>query len=250
MASHEMLSRITGDPVWADRTEDLAFNSLPAALDHRQKGIHYITSANSIAQLNRTGSQRQFENGFPMQAYMLGIDNYRCCPHNYGMGWPYYVEEMWAATPDAGLVATLHGPSRVTARVADGTDVTITADTTYPFGDTITYTVDTPTALAFPLYLRIPGWCAGPALTVNGAAVAVPAGPAYARIDRTWRTGDRIVLRLPMQTRVRTWTGNHDAVSIDFGALTFSLAITENWTRVGGTDAWPTSEVRPGSAWN
>ena len=33
---------------------------------------------------------------------MLGIDNYRCCPHNYGMGWPYYVEEMWLATPDAG----------------------------------------------------------------------------------------------------------------------------------------------------
>ena len=140
MASHEMLSRITGDPVWADRTEDLAFNSLPAALDPKQTGIHYVTSANSIAQLNRTGSQGQFQNGFPMQAYMLGIDNYRCCPHNYGMGWPYYVEEMWAATPDDGLGATLHGPSRVTAKVADGTTVTITADTAYPFTDTITFT--------------------------------------------------------------------------------------------------------------
>ena len=117
MASHEMLTRITGDPIWSDRVEDLAFNSLPASLDQKQRGIHYITSANSIAQLDRTGSQAQFQNGFPMQAYMLGIDNYRCCPHNYGMGWPYYVEEMWAATPDAGLAANLHGPSRVTATV-------------------------------------------------------------------------------------------------------------------------------------
>ena len=250
MASHEMLSRITGDPIWADRTEDLAFNSLPASLDPNRPGIHYITSANSIAQLNRTGSQGQFQNGFPMQAYMLGIDNYRCCPHNYGMGWPYYVEEMWAATPDNGLVATLHGPSRVTAAVADGTAVTINAETAYPFTDTITFTVTTPKALAFPLYLRIPGWCACPSITVNGSAVPASAGPAYARIDRTWTTGDRVVLRLPMQARTRTWSGNHNSVSVDFGALTFSLAITESWSRIGGTDAWPTTEVRPGSAWN
>ncbi|GID96898.1 hypothetical protein Adi01nite_63100 [Amorphoplanes digitatis] len=250
MASHEMLSRITGDPVWADRVEDLAFNSLPASLDQKQKGIHYITSANSIAQLDRTGRQAQFQNGFPMQAYMLGIDNYRCCPHNYGMGWPYYVEEMWAATPDAGLVANLHGPSRVTARVADGTAVTIVADTSYPFSETITYTVSTPKALAFPLYLRIPGWCPSPTVTVNGAAAAVAPGPAYSKISRTWANGDRVVLRLPMRAAVKTWAGNHNAVSVGFGALTFSLAITENWSRAGGTDAWPTSEVRPGSAWN
>jgi hypothetical protein len=250
MASHEMLSRITGDPIWADRTEDLAFNSLPAGLDQKQKGIHYITSANSIALLDRPGHQAQFQNGFGMQAYMLGIDNYRCCPHNYGQGWPYYVEEMWAATPDNGLVAQLHGPSRVTAKAGDGTAVTVTADTTYPFGDTITYTVTTPKSVAFPLYLRVPGWCAQPTLTVNGAAAAVAAGPAYAKISRTWTTGDKVVLRLPRQARVRTWTGNHNAVSVDFGALTFSLAITENWSRIGGTDAWPTSEVRPGSAWN
>jgi hypothetical protein len=166
------------------------------------------------------------------------------------MGWPYYVEEMWAATPDSGLVATLHGPSRVTAQVADGTAVTINAETAYPFTDTITFTVTTPKALAFPLYLRIPGWCAGPTITVNGSAVAATAGPSYARISRTWTTGDRVVLRLPMQARTRTWPANHNAVSVDFGALTFSLAITENWSRIGGTDAWPTTEVRPGSAWN
>jgi hypothetical protein len=181
---------------------------------------------------------------------MLGIDNYRCCPHNYGMGWPYYVEEMWAATPDNGLVAQLHGPAAVTAKVGDGTTVTIAAATSYPFTDTVTYTVHTPKAVAFPLYLRVPKWCAQPVLTVNGAAAAVPAGPAYAKVSRTWSDGDRIVLRLPMQAKARTWSGNHQAVSVDFGALTFSLAITENWSRIGGADAWPTSEVRPGSAWN
>jgi hypothetical protein len=250
MASHEILTRITGDPIWSDRVEELAFNSLPAALDPHQRGIHYVTSANSIALLDRAGSQAQFQNGFAMQAYMLGIDNYRCCPHNYGMGWPYYVEEMWVATPDGGLAATLHGPSTVTARVADGTTVTIKADTSYPFSDTITYTVTTPKALSFPLYFRIPGWCATPSMAVNGAAVSVGGGPAYGKIARTWTTGDRIVLRLPMRAKARQWAANHNAVSVDFGPLTFSLAITENWTQTGGSATWPTREVRPGSAWN
>jgi hypothetical protein len=250
MASHEILARITGDPVWGDRVEDLAFNSLPASLDHKHRGIHYITSANSIAQLDRPGTQGQFQNGFAMQAYELGIDNYRCCPHNYGQGWPYYVEEMWAATPDNGLAAMLHGPARVTAKVADGTTVTVTADTTYPFSDTVTFTVRTPRRLAFPLYLRIPGWCTAPVLQVNGTRVAARGGPAYARIHRTWSDRDRVTLRLPMQPRVRTWAQNHGAVSVDYGALTFSLAIQEEWRRVGGTDAWPKQEVLPASAWN
>ena len=41
MQSDEILVRITGDPVWADRTENLAFNSLPAALNPRQGAALY-----------------------------------------------------------------------------------------------------------------------------------------------------------------------------------------------------------------
>ena len=48
MHSHQLLARMTGDSVWLDRCEDLAFNLLPASLDPAQQGIHYITCANSI----------------------------------------------------------------------------------------------------------------------------------------------------------------------------------------------------------
>ncbi len=37
MHSHQILTRITGDTLWADRCEDLAVNTLPAAFDPRQK---------------------------------------------------------------------------------------------------------------------------------------------------------------------------------------------------------------------
>lgn len=117
MASHELLTRITGDPVWADRCEELAFNMLPAALDPQGKSLHYVTSANSVDLDNTPKTQGQFQNGFAMQSLQPGVDQYRCCPHNYGMGWPYFTEELWLATPGDGLAAAMYAPCTVRTRV-------------------------------------------------------------------------------------------------------------------------------------
>nr|WP_042198698.1 RICIN domain-containing protein [Kibdelosporangium sp. MJ126-NF4]CEL23493.1 Putative glycosyl hydrolase of unknown function (DUF1680) [Kibdelosporangium sp. MJ126-NF4]CTQ89107.1 Putative glycosyl hydrolase of unknown function (DUF1680) [Kibdelosporangium sp. MJ126-NF4] len=243
MASHELLTRITGDPLWADRTEELAFNMLPACLDPQGKVTHYVTSANGV-QLDDFGKTRgQFQNGFAMQAYKPGVTVYRCCPHNYGQGWPYYVEEMWLTTADGGIVASLYGPSTVTVG-----STRIEQQTSYPFSDTITFRFALPQRRRFPFSLRIPGWCGSPQLTVNGAPVAAPAGPKYTTITRAWQTGDVVRLRLPMSPRTRIW--QNKAVSVDYGALTFALRIEERWNRYAGTADWPEYEVKPGSAWN
>jgi hypothetical protein len=250
MASHQLLARITGDPVWADRCEDLAFNSLPAALDPAGKAIHYITSANSVDLDNTTKTEGQFQNGFAMQAYMPGVDQYRCCPHNYGMGWPYFTEELWLATPDNGLAAAMYAPSSVTAKVADGTSVTVTETTDYPFSDTVTLTVSTPRPLAFPLYLRIPGWCTAPQVTVAGAAASASAGPSWTVVNRTWHSGDTVVLRFPQNTTLRTWPGNHGATAVDHGPLTYALNIGENYVQYTGTAQFPSYEVHATTPWN
>ncbi|MET8859030.1 RICIN domain-containing protein [Streptomyces sp. NPDC004579] len=250
MASHELLTRITGDPVWADRCEDLAFNMLPASLDPAGKSIHYITSANSVDLDNRPKTQGQFQNGFAMQAFHAGVDQYRCCPHNYGMGWPYFTEELWLTGADGGLTAALYAPSRVKAVVAGGTTVTVTEETGYPFQDTITLTVSTPRPVRFPLRLRVPGWCTGPQLQVNGTTVAASDGPSWARIDRTWREGDIVRLRLPQKARLRSWPGQHGAVSVERGPLTYSLRIGERYDRYAGDDAFPAYEVHATTGWN
>ncbi|GGM44395.1 RICIN domain-containing protein [Dactylosporangium sucinum] len=252
MHSFQLLARMTGDGVWLDRCEDLAFNSLPAALDPAQQGIHYVTCANGIGLTNATLTQGQFQNGFPMLAYMLGIHNYRCCPHNYGMGWPYYAQELWFATWDRGLCAAMYGASSVTAKVgANATTVTITEDTDYPFGDTVTLTMSTPGSVSFPLYLRIPKWSNGASVRVNGTLVtgALEAG-SFVVVDQAWNNGDKVTVALPMRTTVRTWAKNGNAVSVDNGPLTFSLSIAERWQRIGGTDAWPANEVYANSPWN
>lgn len=250
MASHELLTRITGDPVWADRCEDLAFNMLPASLDPQGKAIHYITSANSVDLDNQPKTQGQFQNGFAMQAFHPGVDQYRCCPHNYGMGWPYFNEELWLATPDGGLAAAMYAPSRVRAQVAQGTTVTVTEDTGYPFTETVTLTLSTPRPVRFPLRLRVPGWCDGPDLRVNGQAVSAASGPAWATVDRTWRDGDRVSLRLPQRTALRRWPDQHDAVSVQHGPLTYSLKIGERYERYADSDTFTEYEVHATSPWN
>ncbi|WP_420037004.1 beta-L-arabinofuranosidase domain-containing protein [Streptomyces sp. cg28] len=249
MASHELLTRITGDPVWADRCEDLAFNMLPASLDPQGKGIHYVTSANSVDLDNSRKTDGQFQNGFAMQSFQPGVDQYRCCPHNYGMGWPYFTEELWLATPDGGLAAALYAPSEVRTRIGDAT-VTVREETDYPFDETVTLTLSTDKPVAFPLRLRVPGWCDKPRLAVNGRTVQAGSGPSFAEVSRTWKDGDRVTLRMPQRTTLRTWSGNHDSVSVDHGPLTYSLKIAEKYVRTGGTDTFPEYDVHAASAWN
>ncbi len=250
MHSFEMLTRFTGDTVWADRCEELAFNMLPAAFDAEQKVSHYLTSANSI-QLDDELKHGQFQNSFPMQAYKPAVHAYRCCPHNYGMGWPYFTQEMWLATTDNGLAAAMYGANDVRAVVGDGTEVAITQDTEYPFSDIVTLTVSTPRTTRFPFYLRIPGWADDATIELNGQPLSIRSEPgSWAKVEREWIDGDRLTLHLPMQTSTRRWQDNHDSISVDRGPLTYSLQITERVEQFAGTTEWPELAVYPESAWN
>jgi hypothetical protein len=57
--------------------------------------------------------------------------------------------------------------------------------------------------VSFPLYLRIPGWCKNPQVTVNGSQVsAAPDARGFAVIARTWAEGDLVELQLPMKPMV------------------------------------------------
>ena len=249
MHSFEMLTKISGSPLWADRCEELAFNSLPAALTPDQKALHYLTAANMI-QLDRKNKHPGLCNEGTMLSYSPH-EVYRCCQHNVSHGWPYYAEELWLATADRGLCASLYAASEVSAKVGDDVDVKIVEETDYPFSDTIRLKLALPKAARFPLYLRVPQWSGPPTLHINGKPLDVKAAPlSYLLLQRQWADGDLLSLRLPMRVAVRTWKKNKDSVSVDYGPLTFSLEIGQRWQRYGGSDAWPEWEVLPTTPWN
>ncbi len=248
MFSDEMLVGITGDRTWADRAEEIAFNSFPAAMTPDLKGLHYITSPNQI-QLDSANKSPMIQNSGEMFRY--DPYTYRCCQHNAAFGWPYFSEYLWMATRDNGLAAVMYAPSQVKAKVADGTEIKLTETTSYPFDDSIAIAVATPKPVRFPLMLRVPGWCDNPSVSVNGKPLPAPKDArGWLVLDRLWSANDKLVLALPNKIRVQVWKENRNTVSVSRGPLTYSLKIGERWVRAGGTDEFPSQDVYPSTPWN
>ncbi|MEO6527738.1 MAG: beta-L-arabinofuranosidase domain-containing protein [Gemmatimonadaceae bacterium] len=263
MTSNGLLLRFTGDSRWADHTEDVAFNTFPAAFTDDYRALRYLVAPNMVVSDSRNHAPGIANDG---PFLMMNPFSSRCCQHNHAAGWVYNVENSWMATPDDGLAAQLYGDSEVRARVGEGVDVRLVSDSRYPFEEQVRLTVHTPQAVEFPLYLRVPRWCRGAALRINGQRVAVDTRPGeYLRIARRWRQGDRIVLDLPMELSLREWRKNKNSVSVDYGPLTFSLAIAERHERRNGTETaqndagwqegvdqskWPAFEIFAASPWN
>ncbi len=248
MLSCEHLIRITGHPVWADRCEDVAFNSLPAAVMENWKGLRYLTAPNH-PQSDKQSHAPLIENG----GNMLGFDarDHRCCQHNVSHGWPYFTEHLWMATAEGGLAAVLYAPCAVRATVRGDVPIHIEEDTSYPYHDTICFTVTPAKPVKFPLWLRIPGWCRKAKVEVNGKAVSPRPSPGtFVNINRLWRPGDRVDLTLPMAVEVKSWKNNKGAISIHRGPLTYSLRIRERWAVYKKDGLWPAYEVFPTSPWN
>ncbi|MDB5357733.1 MAG: transcriptional initiation protein Tat [Phycisphaerales bacterium] len=249
MHSFEMLARITGNPLWLDRCEEIAFNSLPAALTPDLKALHYLTGANQV-QLDKENKAPGIDNSGTMFSYSPN-EVYRCCQHNHTMGWPYYAEELWHATADGGLAASLYCASEVQAKVAGGDEVKVVENTDYPFSDTVELKLALAKPVRFPLYLRVPRWCEHPSVKVNGREVRAEARPSsYIVLTRDWSDGDTITLKLPMNLSVRRWAKNKQSVSVDYGPLTFSLDIGQKWVKYGGKPEWPEQEVYPTTPYN
>jgi len=247
--SEEILLRITGDLKWADRCENVMYNTFPATMTADQKGLRYLTSPNQVNSDKRSKAPG-IANGGPMQ--VMNPHDHRCCQHNAGAGWPYFANYLWMATPDNGLAAIFYCASTVKAKVAAGTNVTITADTQYPFREQVSLTVTPDASVKFPLYLRVPAWCRQPAVTINGqtqSLIGVSTGK-FLVLERTWQPGDRVVLQLPAEVTLTTWTENKNCVSVNRGPLTYSVKIGEKYQRSGGTDAWPAFEILPTTPWN
>ena len=249
MNSDELLLCLTGDPMWAENCEDVAFNSYTVALTPDMKGLRYITCPNMVVSDSRNHAPG-IQNRGPM--FLMNPNGHRCCQHDHGQGWPYLAENLIYATPDDGIAAILYAACSAKVKVAGGEEVTIHETTNYPFDERIAFTVDSESPVSFPLYLRIPSWARGAKASVNGKPVGVKLeGNRYLRIERTWKAGDKVELSLPKELSLRRWEVNKNSVSVDYGPLTLSLKIGQEFKTVSsGNEAWAATEIWPTTPWN
>jgi DUF1680 family protein len=84
---------------------------------------------------------------------------------------------------------------------------------------TLSFTAAKPVRLA--VKVRFPAWAtSGMTLTVNGAPRPVDGRPgSYVSVDREWKTGDTLAVRLPMTLRTEAMPDNPKMVAVLYGPI-------------------------------
>ncbi|KAA6352352.1 hypothetical protein EZS27_000302 [termite gut metagenome] len=263
MASDEIMLRYTGDPFWANHCENVAFNSYPAAVMPDFKSLRYITSPNHVL-----SDSKNHHPGIDNAGPFLSMNPFssRCCQHNHTQGWPYFVENLIYATPDNGVAAVIYGACESWVKVGNGTEIKIIEDTKYPFEESISFKIETSKNVIFPFHLRIPSWTQNAQVLINNKRVKTELIPGkYLRIHREWKNGDSISVFFPMDLELKQWQVNQNSVSVNYGPLTLSLNIKEEYNKVSSIETaigdskwqkganpeqWPAYEIYPASPWN
>jgi DUF1680 family protein len=186
------LLRVTGDSRYGDSMERVLYNTVLGAKPIRKDGIgfYYSDYNNDAQKVYREEKWTCCTGTFPQITADYGISSY----FNDGKG----------------IYVNLYVPSRVTWTQGDER-IGLTQKTNYPHQPTSKIEISTGKPSAFPVYLRIPAW-AGPKTTVavNGRRVLSSPEPGrFARLDRTWKNGDRIEVEFDMPTTLEAVDPQH-----------------------------------------
>jgi len=103
------------------------------------------------------------------------------------------------------------------------------------------------------LNVRIPAWAAGGAGKLNGSALPAFASPgSYLVVDRTWKEGDRLEVKLPMRLAIEALPGDPSQQAVMYGPLVLagrlgSEGLTQEMVYVGA-QTFPAGEAIPAPA--
>jgi len=110
-----------------------------------------------------------------------------------------------------------------------GKAVLLRQETEYPWGEDVTLRLEVEEPMEFALRLRLPGWCSGATLMVNGEHLdqQTEGEDGYVKIERVWRDGDQVALHFPMDfTRLYAYpeiAADVGLVALQRGPLVYCL---------------------------
>ncbi len=174
-----------------------------------------------------------------------------CCPPNVERFIASIGERIYAFDENQILVNQFIA-SDTTVKLAKSS-VKLSQRTNYPWDGDVKINVSAEPAEQFPIKVRIPGWCEGASISVNGQKIEkLDVNNGYASLDRKWNAGDEIEVNFPMPVK-RVYADSHvDAdvgrVAIQRGPIIYTLEGVDNAGTVRNLvlpkDAQMTSEFR------
>jgi len=242
--AHRML-QIEAASEYADVMERALYNGVMSGIGLDGKSFFY---ANHHTTYPRPGSGDGH-----LATMRQGWFGCACCPPNIARLISSLGGYIYSTAPD-GLFIHLYVGGSVTFQAGD-TAVTLTQQTDYPWGEKVEIAVEPERPCEFTLGLRIPGWCRGARLRVNGKMVRMNdlIDKGYACIIREWLPGDTVELILPMPVerieanpRVRMDCGK---VVLQRGPVVYCLEEVDDGKELADLilprDAELTAEYRP-----
>ena len=186
------LMQFTGEARYGDWIERLLYNGAGAALALRPGGRNFYYSDYRIS------------GGMKVDYW----DNYTCCSGTLFQDMADYHNLIYYKD-DSSLYVNLYLPSEVAWSRAQG-DVSLVQETGYPETETSTMTLAMKQPTNFSLKLRVPGWSKDMSVKVNGADAGAECKPGeWAVISRTWNSGDKIEVRIPLRPRMQAVDAQH-----------------------------------------
>jgi DUF1680 family protein len=176
------LNLLHADGKYADVVERAMYNGLVSGVSLDGQKFFYV---NPLASKGRHHRQAWF--------------GCACCPTNVVRYLPTVGGYAYAQRDQSVFVNHyIAGSGKV---ALGGNTVTLKQETKYPWDGAVKITVALQQPAAFELCLRIPGWCDGASLKVNGQAAELAKDNGYAKVKREWKSGDVVELDLPMPVR-------------------------------------------------
>ncbi|MDY0419961.1 glycoside hydrolase family 127 protein [Enterobacter sp. 170198] len=169
-----------------------------------------------------------------------------CCPPNIARVLTSLGHYIYTVRPDA-LFINLYVGNDVTIPVGDET-LALRIRGNYPWQEEVNIEIVSPVPVRHTVALRLPDWCAAPAVSLNGETVAGEISRGYFYLTRTWQEGDVVTLTLPMPVRrvygnpqVRQQAGK---VALQRGPLVYCLEEADNGANLHNLSLPAGSEFR------
>ena len=190
----------TADPACADYCERALFNGILGS-QHPRDGekLYYVNLAAGLWKLFGTPGQ-----------------DYWCCTGTMSesfsqLGDSIYFHEAAGVYVNLFIASELNWAER---------GVRLVQDTRFPEEEGTTLRIQTGKPVRFALRIRVPYWASGGTAALNGRTLdgfAAPGG--YFVLDRTWRNGDTVAIRLPMSLHLHAMPDDPTLAAVMYGPL-------------------------------
>ncbi|MDQ3256640.1 MAG: glycoside hydrolase family 127 protein [Acidobacteriota bacterium] len=182
------LLRLTGETPYKSELERTIYNALLAAQNPHNGEVCYF-----VPLIGRKA----------YGAVSHGVPGVSCCTSSVPRGISLIPGILWGARGN-GIAVNLYTPGEARVLIeGDGQDkveVNLKLITDFPISGDVTLKVEPSSPKQFPLFLRVPEWCAKFVATVDGKSLEGKRGE-YLAVDRLWRPSDSLSIKMDMTVR-------------------------------------------------